>query len=94
MPVTTIGSIMTTSNQTGINMSNHENHLAEQVSAVYKKIDNGTAVFVEHEEAKRLMQPTTIRITPSLKMKVEAIAKKEGRSFSNMMNRIIESHFN
>ncbi len=46
---------------------------------------------VNHEEAKRLMKPTSIRLQPSLKLKIEALAEKEGRSFNNMMTRILEA---
>lgn len=69
----------------------HDQFMVDQVNSVYKKIDSGDAKFVSHEEAKRLMKPTSIRLKPTLKMKIEAMAKEEDRSFNNMMTRLLES---
>lgn len=57
----------------------------------YKKLDAGKADLVSNDEAKRLMKPTSIRLKPSLKMKIEAIAEREDRSFNNMVSRLLES---
>lgn len=36
------------------------------------------------------VKPTSVRLPASLKKKIEEKAKKEGRSFNNMVNRILE----
>ena len=35
-------------------------------------------------------KPTSVRINPELKAKIAAKAKEEGRSFNNMVSRILE----
>ena len=40
----------------------------------------------KQEKAK----PTSVRINPELKAKIAAKAKDEGRSFNNMVSRILE----
>jgi hypothetical protein len=57
-----------------------------------KAIDEGKAFLIDSKEADRLMKPTSIRLSPSLKVNIEELAKKEGRSFNNMMTRILESY--
>lgn len=39
---------------------------------------------------KEKAKPTSVRINPELKAKIEAKAKEEGRSFNNMVSRILE----
>ncbi len=36
------------------------------------------------------VKPTSVRLKPDLKKKIEEMAKKEGRSFNNMVSRILE----
>ena len=73
-----------------------ESKLINAVNKAYKDVEPAAVVLPKHEftvsneEAKRLMKPTSIRLQPSLKLKVEAMAEKEGRSFNNMMTRILE----
>lgn len=39
---------------------------------------------------KETVKPTSVRLKPELKKKIEEMAKKEGRSFNNMVSRILE----
>jgi len=51
--------------------SNHEEWLEEQIELAFKKLEQGQAVFIEHEEAKARM-----------KERKEAIRKKKALSYT------------
>lgn len=67
------------------------NESDKKVIDAYKRLESGKAVFIENDEAKQLMKPTSIRIKPTLKLKIEAMAREEDRSFNNMVARLLES---
>tara|TARA_R110000851_G_C12661474_1_gene521477 strand:- start:67 stop:336 length:270 start_codon:yes stop_codon:yes gene_type:complete len=62
----------------------------EAVIEITRVINSGESVYLTNEEANRLMKPTSIRIKPNLKLKIEKMARKEGRSFNNMVARLLE----
>ena len=68
-----------------------QDEIIAEIEAAQEKEDSGKAVYFSHEEAKRLLQPTSVRINPTLKVKIEAMARLEDRSFANMLNRLLES---
>ena len=54
-------------------------------------------IFITHQTKgdkkmsnKEKAKPTSVRINPELKAKIATKAKEEGRSFNNMVSRILE----